>query len=417
MVQSTIERVKTGPNMLSPRDIHNIDDLTEFKVRVHSLKIGETEPKYCDVRISYDEKARILLHLGEHCENAFGIFGTDASIKYSSASKECPIFISRQWISTTAESPVVEARLKTEPLTLCETETASRFEAIIINPPQFISNEISLIDTYGNCFQIQPRNFENGSTCFVEGTIAISHKNWLEKIQTLVVFLTFLKGSHCGIGHLFAYAQNSDLCFRALGFSRSDRDTRQTNWFDIEVQNALPEIFSKFSKATSDETTLRALRQTIDFYRASNASRDVSLEMSIISAHSALESIVNYVLSFRAGWSSALLENKSAPFSDKSRAAAFFFGVGEDLLSYSPYLKQLSSRRNNIDAFEIISLFRNKLVHQDKKFIPTGPQLHEIWLVTQWLIEVLVFKIIGFEGEIIDRRRYGDWRGTTCKIP
>lgn len=403
--------------MLSPRDIHNIDDLTEFKVRVHSLKVGETERQNCDLRISYDEKARILLHLGEHCENTFSIFGIDASIKYSSASAELPIFISRQRLSTTAESPIVEARANKEPMTLCETGGASRFEAIIINPPQFISNEICLIDHYGNCFKIHPREFDDGSTCFLEGFIEISNENWLEKIQKLSIFLTFLKGSHCGIGHLFAYAENSDLCFRALGFSRSDRDPRQTNWFDIEVQNALPEIFSKFSKATSDETTLRALRQTIDFYRASNASRDVSLEMAIIAAHSALESIVHYILGFRAGWSSTLLDNKSAKFSDKSRAAAFFFGVSSDLLSYSPYLKQLSSTRNNIDAFEIISLFRNKLVHQDKKFIPTGPQLFEVWLVTQWLIEVLVFKIIGFEGEIIDRRRYGDWRGTTCKIP
>jgi hypothetical protein len=102
---------------------------------------------------------------------------------------------------------------------------------------------------------------------------------------------------------------------------------RVTNWFDIEIQRSLPEIFLLFSEACTDVLTNRALRQTINFYRASNASRQLSIEMSIIAAHSALEAIVNFILEHRAGWSKSMMNNRSIFFSDKSRAAALNFGI------------------------------------------------------------------------------------------
>ena len=167
----------------------------------------------------------------------------------------------------------------------------------------------------------------------------------------------------------------------------------------------------------SNPVTRRALRQTISFYRSSNASRAVSIEMAIIAAHSALEAIVNYTLHVRAGWSVRLLDERAIRFSDKMRAAAAYFDLHEGVLDHSPALTDLSRQRNNIDAYDLISFIRNKLVHQDAKFVPTGLQLHEAWSIAQWLVEVLLFGVIGYQGEVIERRIYNGWRGTTARLP
>lgn len=133
--------------------------------------------------------------------------------------------------------------------------------------------------------------------------------------------------------------------------------------------------------------------------------------------HTALwRSIVNYILQHEAGWSKGLLGERTIKFSDKARAAAKFMRVPADLLTHSQELQAVSSSRQNMDGYQIISFFRNKLVHQDASFQPTGLQLHECWLLIQWQVEVLILRSIGFTGKIIDRRVRAGWRGTTCEI-
>ncbi len=265
--------------------------------------------------------------------------------------------------------------------------------------------------------RLEPATSAEGSKCLIKSNLKLSPDNPLRPLTSLLSFLNFAKGCNCGFGHLFAYDADDAVAFKLLGFSPSDLERREINWYDIQIQKSLPEIFMLFSEASTDELTRRALNQTINFYRASNASRRVSIEMSIIAAHSALEAIVHYILGYRAGWSKPLMKNRTIAFADKSRAATLHFGIEGDLLSMSPELSKFSSENSNIDVFEIISQFRNRLVHQDTKGALSGIQLHESWLISQWLVEVLVFGVIGYRGTIIDRRAYGEWRGTTCQVP
>ncbi|MBE1296349.1 MAG: hypothetical protein GJ678_08925 [Rhodobacteraceae bacterium] len=342
---------------------------------------------------------------------------SEVQINYKVESEPWPLIITKRSIYSEQASPIVEARLAREPLVLFDKPNSTRFEAVLLSPPKFISAPIVLHDENKNKFEIEPLETAEGAACLLRSSLHLSAEDPLRPLSPILNFLTFMKGCHCGLGNLFAYDEEDAVAFRLLGFSHSDVEKRETNWFDIEIQKNLPEIFTLFSGAFSDDLTGRALRQTVSFYRASNASRSVSVEMSIIAAHSALESIVNFVLEHRAGWSKSMMNNRSIAFSDKSRAAAQHFGVCTELLSQSPELAAFSIGSNGIDVFEIISRFRNKLVHQDAKHSPTGIQLHETWLIAQWLVEVLVFGVIGYRGDIIDRRVYKGWRGTTCKVP
>ena len=403
--------------MLLPRQFQNIEQLPSFSLNVEEVLIDGVDMGPSEISISYDEQGNPLLNFGDIFPPTLNLLECKVLVKYRSNSAPVPIFITKKSYSSGQAMPKVEARLTRVPLVLEDSPKSKRFEAVLLSAPMFRTIPIILYDENGIKFEIEPFKPEEGSMCLITSDMNLDAESPLNPLSTLLNFLTFVKGSHCGLGNLFAYDANDAVAFRLLGFSRNDPAKRETNWFDVEIQQCLPEMFLMFSKASTDELTNRALRQTIDFYRASNASRGVSIEMSIIAAHSALEAIVNFILAYRAGWSKSMLGNRSIAFSDKNRAAAQYFGIHNDLLSQSPELSKYSKSSNDTDVFEIISQFRNKLVHQDTKKSPSGIQLHETWLIAQWLVEILIFGVIGYRDAIIDRRIYDGWRGTTCQVP
>jgi len=269
----------------------------------------------------------------------------------------------------------------------------------------------------GTIFEIQQFS-QSDNICKITSETVVSAENFFALSSSILSFLTFVKGTYCGLGHVEGFTTNDEKAFELIGFARRD-ETRESNWFDIGIQSSLPEIYELFSEKQKNEEARLALMQSIEFYRASIASRKVSLETSIIASQTALEALVNFILEFEAGWSNNLLRNRQLKFSNKFRAAACYFRIGGNLLKHSPELAQLSKSHNSHDIYEIIPLIRNKLVHQDVKHSATGIQLHETWQISQWMVEVLFFAIIGFRGEIIDRRPYGRdaWSGTKCQLP
>ncbi len=403
--------------MLTPCQFSESDDLPSFYIPVAEVRVDEKKFGPTEIPMIYDEGGEPVLSIGKFFPRDFHALNSTVEIRFRGDDEPWPLILTKRSIKFEQDEPEVEAQFTRLPFVLESTRTSQRFEAVLFNAPKFISKPIILIDETGSEFNISPLKSKEGSPCLVTSNLKLDADDPFRPLSTIIDFLTFVKGSHCGIGNLFAFDESDSVAFKLLGFSRIDRGDRETNWFDIEIQHLLPEIFLLFSKASADKMTKRALRQTISFYRASNVSRSHSLEMSIIGAHGALEAMVNFVLSFRAGWSKRLLDDRSIPFSEKSRAACSYFGMRSEVLEHSPELFKLSKARNSIDVFEIISFFRNKLVHQDEKFEPSGLQLHEAWLISQWLVEVLVFGVIGYRGKVIDRRIYGGWRGTTCEIP
>ncbi|WP_206539718.1 hypothetical protein [Leisingera sp. ANG-S5] len=406
-----------GTKMLLPNQLKDIKQVPPFSLAVEQVKINGENRGPTEILVSYDEQGSPLLSLGEIFPSTMSALNCEIQVRYKADSDPWPILITKREFNPEQNKPIVEARLSREPLVLIDKSDSKKFEAALISAPRFLKNPILLIDKNGNKFEIKPSKSAEGATCFIRSDLHLNAKDPLKPLAPFINFLTFAKGCHCGLGNLFAYAENDSIAFRSLGFSRNDQGKRETNWFDIEIQKDLPEIFSQFSLASAEEKTNKALHQTINFYRASNVSRTTSIEMSIIAAHSALEAIVNFILTYRAGWSKAMMNNRTIAFSDKNRAAAQHFGIDSDLLSRSPELAKFSKNNSDIDVFEIISRFRNKLVHQDTRNSPTGLQLHETWLIAQWMVEVFIFGVIGYRGTIIDRRIYNGWRGTTCQIP
>lgn len=305
---------------------------------------------------------------------------------------------------------------KRRPISLIYAKQFTSGSAIIASPPEMIIKNIDLTECSGNCFSVQFDKDSGGTFLRIRTDHPGDSERLLEHYLEFHEFISFAKGQFCGLGNIEAYDATNGLAAEIIGFTRYDENKVQTTWFDEGIQEHLPEIFLKFSFARRSDLHRRALRQTLEFYRASNASRDISIEMSVIAAHSALEAIVNYILEHEAGWSRALLSERANIFSDKARAAFKFMRLTNDLMEHSAELKLLSKSRQNMDGFQIISFFRNKIVHQDLNFSPNGVQLHKCWLLIQWLVEALTLTSIGYYGKIVDRRIYQGWRGSTCLL-
>lgn len=406
--------------MLSPEQFDTSDPLPPFTISVKNLQIGGRDIGAVDIPVTYNPDWHPVFQLGEFCQ-ASQAFSLDsfAAIQLAGSDENIELLVTRcQYrFDLGLEAFEMEAQLARLPLVLKSLPRAQSFRAVLLSPPRLIKKSILLRENEKCEFEIIPFQTRNCSPCLVSSNLALDTSDPIAPLSNFNTFITFMKGSYCGFGNLVASNKDGSTAFQFLGFTNNDPMKRQTNWFDIEIQNYLPDIFKCFSSASANETTRRALRQAISFYRASNTSRDVSIEMSIIAAYSALEAIVNYVLEFRAGWSQTLMIERSVAFSDKLRAATAYFGLSGDVLEHSPELAKLSKSRNNIDVFDLIAFIRNKLVHQDQKFQATGLVLHETWLVAQWLLEVLVFGVIGYYGKIMDRRIYNGWRGETMSIP
>lgn len=405
--------------MLTPEEFLKANTPPRFEISVDKLRIRDRDVGPAHIPVSYDADWTPVFHLGEFAqwEDAF-TDDRDVDFSFECGGRLVELFLSRCTDDPNTDERIVEANATQTPAQLGQASSSAGFSAVLLSPPA-LRRPLLLQQDDKVFFEILPTNTIGtigAAPCLLRSNLSGNAEEVWSTLRELHSFLTFVKGRWCGLGHLVAEGERREVAFSLLGFGLKDRPGEQGNWFDFPLQNDLPQLFGTFCAAWSDQMTRRALLQGIEYYRASNVLRSASSQMAIIAAHTALEALVNFVLEHRAGWSKSLMAEKGIRFSDKMRAAATFLRIDCDLLEQSPELRTLSKSRNNMDAFDVISFIRNKLVHQDTAYQPQGLQMHEAWLLAQWLVEVLIFGIIGHRGKIRDRRIYKGW-GSTMELP
>lgn len=221
-------------------------------------------------------------------------------------------------------------------------------------------------------------------------------------INLLSNFLTFVSGQYTGIGHLIGKNRhNEDVLFKP-GFRKVDPPQKFQGWFRFDPDVKLGKLFEGFSSLSKHTNDYPAVIRALDFYRAANFVGSAAREVALIASCSGVEAISSYVLREKGGWSKNLL-NKAA-LSDKIRAATRLIGLEENLFNHCP---ELEARLigNHHDEFELLALFRNKIIHSDNEFTYSGIELYEAYNIYQWLIEMFVFFMTGYRNGMTDRRK------------
>ncbi len=322
---------------------------------------------------------------------------------------------------------------KFEPLLVDFGQPAIKIEAIIMNGPEIIWSDQNLDFSHGDyllCLsefkttkELRDPQRKLNREYIATGKITLQHKEnnpiepevAFQKLTHLDRFLTFARGARCGIGNINGQSADGSNAFTYLGFSSMDQFKVTTGWCDLGVVKSLPDIYQRYTQAVAIENDKRPLLATMEFYRASNVTRGTSLEMAIVASHAALETIVPHLLKTKAGWSTNLLKNREISFHDKLRAAIQFVGLSVDPLEHLVALQARSKQLSNADAYEVVSIFRNRIVHQSKPFNYGGAELIEVWNLSQWLCEILLFFWFNYRGDMNDRRQQSGWRGEMIK--
>ncbi|WP_146038626.1 hypothetical protein [Paracoccus sp. SY] len=405
--------------LFDPENFQKDNYEINFGLGLDRLKIGEREEYNISIPVCYTGNRIILDLTGQFDFNSdFNIIGdssTSARIYAYRGKCRFEVLVTSANASLGPSTFSVLATPDREPLLIPHTENYVSFKAIMLSPPKLIEREVNLTVGEDRSFVLRPMGKKGSEYLLVTSKHRGATDEIFKDTRVLNDFMLFMKGTHCGFGHSIGIAESGSTAFEMIGFTRHDSCKHSPNWFDLHAQSRLPEIFRLFASSFDGSIRERALRQALNFYRASNASRDVSIEMSIIAAHGALEALTNFILEYQAGWFGSLSTERIS-FCDKLRAASAYIGISDQIMKHSENLERLSRSRNNMDPFEILSFIRNKIVHQDPKYLPKGLELHEAWLMMQWLVEVLIFGIIGYEGEIVDRRIYRGWSGQKCTL-
>ena len=410
-----------------------VRDAHGFTIKAHKLSIGKSDYSNAEFYFQYDERFSISLEfLAPEASNNFFKDDLEYFLTVTEDSAPVEIFATNRTINSSGEVSFIFTP-RQEPFTLFSVGDIERVVATIINGPNFYFNRFSRDLTFGN-IKVSLRDFEDTyemrkmtkllrrralPTGLVEFTSLNDRFVDSGEIDRLSNFLRvafwFMRGAASGIGHVRGYRQSA-LVYARPGFFRIDDFQQPSNWFGIEEISIIPEFLNLLWTAMKEETDKAAILRAIEFYRASTVIRGSSIEIAIVSSQTALEVLVNHILQARGGWNGDLLGQRT-PFHAKVRACCAFVGLTSDLMEHSPYLKAWAKRKSSIDAFEVITRFRNGLVHGDADFSYSGIEIVECWEMQQWLVEVLLFYLIGYRHKMNDRRRLTGWKGPSVQVP
>lgn len=402
----------------------------KFMLHNTTLRFGDVSIQNCQLAARYNKDMRLEIEYKDSGGKYNIPFMIDkVELDGSMFSNRIELLIANQTTKSGGPSEFILTP-KIEPLLINFSDTATEIKAIIMNgPDNFLSklefrhdDYLLILEDFANTRSNHKESLSLKREYVATGTVTLRHKEGaLIDSETALItlthlnrFLTFVKGTHCGIGNIVGSNGDGKVAYAHLGFLRMDQFKVSTGWCDLNVFKSLPEIYKLYTKAVCNQEHRKPLLTTIEYYRASNIIRETSLEMAVVASHAALETIVPHILRSKAGWSNNLL-SKQISFNDKLRAAAQFVGLSDSPYENLEALQKRSKEQSNVDAYELLSIFRNRIVHQGKPFKYTGTELMEVWNLSQWLCEIFLFYWLDYRGEMNDRRQYQGWRGEMIK--
>lgn len=310
---------------------------------------------------------------------------------------------------------------------------------LILNGPDFSHPRVKQVFEFGDLIceihlsekgkEHSDSEAENRNLAFVSARADFSRRDgapinsegWEELLKfvfRLGDFFDFVSGRRAGIGALVGAAADGRVAAVEIGFTRCDTLLGGGNWYDWTLADELSKLFSSFDKILSGpKPAARTLKAAVNLYRAAERVRGTAgLEIGLTTSHTCLEVLVNHILEYEAGWSKQLNSDR-VRFGDKLRAVFSFVGLEDDPWRHAPEVQARSKSHSNADPFEMLTFYRNRLTHQGNAPGFRGIELLQAWEMSQWFCELLVFHMVGYSGEMADRRERRRWKGATVPIP
>lgn len=184
------------------------------------------------------------------------------------------------------------------------------------------------------------------------------------------------------------------------------------------VNTALPEIADGISALSVDQGLYECVDRAVSLLLATN---EGVLDTRIPIACIGLELLSWAVLQHKAGLTKADLESRSAGIN--VHKLLDWAGIDAALPGDHTALAARLARVNNADwaGPEVVFNVRNALVHPPKQITdpewPEWKELVEAWQLATWYLEVVLLRVLGYQGEYTSRLQLRGWEGQTEPLP
>jgi len=201
------------------------------------------------------------------------------------------------------------------------------------------------------------------------------------------------------------------------GTTRMSTAPPGASWFDPEHPEWLESLCDSFIRLKSNEETSEAVRTALYWYVRSNTLNS-GVESSLILSQCALELLSWLVIVRLKGALSEEGYGQLSNAAEKLRLTLTLLDIPRDLPAGLKKLGEFCSKMKDLkskDLPDVVVQARNYLVHPtqsrggNRRATRDWPW-SELWVAAQWLLELVLLSLLGYEGNYRNRTRLTDFR-------
>ena len=214
----------------------------------------------------------------------------------------------------------------------------------------------------------------------------------------LHLFLSFARGSYCGLTYLSGHDADRNRVWEQWGTYKVEPWQRELpTWLDPGASHELSSVFEGFWKLLEDPARGDTIAKILQWYLRSNESNETGV--GVVLAHAALESLSFLLIGpkgdLREGqWMAKALINE---------------GIDPTLPSACVEMTSLSESKKWEHGLHAITDIRNNLVHADNRNGPfSEAAIREAHNLGQYYIELMLLHLSGYTGRFMNRLKERD---------
>ena len=278
------------------------------------------------------------------------------------------------------------------------------------------------------------RQNDNGSSqfTFVDAEVVL---------EAIELFTSFLRGGMVGVALPVGYRDGS-VVFEQWHVTTADKGRYPDpgrrwpleGWYvfwdglldpNLEPATHLPDMFVRFAKAWWDlDQGLQRVWRTVFrqvIYSYTDAER-VGERRGIVPACTALETLAWAILVVKESWLKGEVpgERKKGGYerltaADRLRLVLCWAGIPTDVATTLPSIAKKATRER-MDGPEIVIWARNRAVHPDKNDQLTDELAAESWATAMQYTELVVLRLLGYQGHYRDRLNNGEVKPVPWRV-
>ena len=282
----------------------------------------------------------------------------------------------------------------------CNTRRGLLYPRFQLEPDPWFINVIAVDSLMGVHYNLTRRG---GSAITHVGTITRADgsefglTDLANLLKALHLFLSFARGSYCGLTLLSAHDSDRNRVWEQWGTYKVEPWRRELlTWTDQSTSHTLSSVFEGLWKLLDSPNQSGTISQVIHWYLRSNEATEP--EVGIVLNQAALERISHSTVGPQGkrkegAWIAQALNQN---------------GIKPDLPSFCHELRQLQKLHKWSHGPHAIVDIRNDLIHSDSKYGPfSETALMEAQNLGLHYIELMLLRLSGFTGRYVNRLKNG----------